>query len=691
MMSGLTRNLKIGFGVSLSILIVSAIASYGSIENLIESAHQVEHSNAVIAKLEHTLSVMKDAETGQRGYLLTNDTDFLQPYNGAYAKALRGVGDFQNLTKNEPGQAKMADQIREILVKRLNILDTFIKKKKAGEPILAAELLTGKLAMDSLRVVINRSELIEKNLLNQRLSALNRYTSDTPFFLFIAALIAVVVTFYSYFRAVENLKERSRLYADLQLREHETANLNEELAATNQELASANEELEAANEEIHASNEQLATANQELAAMNEELNAANEQLIESQEDVRELNEKLGASNEELSATVEELFRSQENLKALNDELEARVGSRTAALTESESRFRVIMETMPQIAWVSSPDGEISFFNKQWYEFTGLTYEESIRWGWTSRIHPDDLPLAAQKYREILESGQEGEFENRKQRHDGVYRWHLARIQPVKDPGGEIQMWVGTATDIHELKTLQQQKDDFISIASHELKTPITSLKASLQLLDRLKDNPTAQAVPKLIFQANKSLGKLSVLVEDLLNVSKLNQGQLSLYKTNFNIYQLINDCCQYIRVENVYSITVTGDKDLEVFADSHRIEQVMVNLLNNAMKYAPQSKEIIIHIEKADEMARISVSDRGPGIEPVKVPHLFDRYFRVDSEGMQFSGLGLGLYISSEIIKRHDGQIGVDTEIGKGSTFWFTVPLAEETKKAPVIAAGQEA
>jgi signal transduction histidine kinase len=117
----------------------------------------------------------------------------------------------------------------------------------------------------------------------------------------------------------------------------------------------------------------------------------------------------------------------------------------------------------------------------------------------------------------------------------------------------------------------------------------------------------------------------------------------------------------------------------------------MVNLLNNAMKYAPQSKEIIIHIEKADEMARISVSDRGPGIEPVKVPHLFDRYFRVDSEGMQFSGLGLGLYISSEIIKRHDGQIGVDTEIGKGSTFWFTVPLAEETKKAPVIAAGQEA
>jgi len=691
MRSSLTRNLRIGFGVSLLILIVSAIASYGSIENLIESTHQVEHSNTVIAKLERTLSVMKDAETGQRGYLLTNDTDFLQPYKGAYGKALHQIDDFQNLTKDEPGQEKMAEQIREVLVKRLTILDFFIKKKKAGATLSASELLTGKLAMDSLRIVVNRSELIEKNVLNQRLNALNRYTSNTPFFLFIAALIAVVVTFYSYFRAVENLKERARLYAELQLREHETASLNEELAATNEELASANEELEAANEEINATNEDLAAANEELTTANEELSSVNEQLIESQEDIRELNEKLGASNEELSATVEELFKSQENLKALNDELEARVGSRTAALTESESRFRIIMETMPQIAWVSSPDGEISFFNKQWYEFTGLTYEESIRWGWTARIHPDDLPFAAQKYKEILESGQEGEFENRKQRYDGIYRWHLARMQPVKGPDGEIQMWVGTATDIHELKTLQQQKDDFISIASHELKTPITSLKASLQLLDRLKDNPTTSAVPKLISQANKSLGKLNVLVEDLLNVSKLNQGQLSLNKTNFNIHHLISDCCQYIRVENIYSVIISGDEDLEVFADSHRIEQVMVNLLNNAIKYAPKSKEIVIHIEKADEMARISVSDKGPGIEPAKVPHLFDRYFRVDSNGMQFSGLGLGLYISSEIIKRHEGQIGVDTGVGKGSTFWFTVPLAHEKKIKQVVAERQEA
>jgi len=305
----------------------------------------------------------------------------------------------------------------------------------------------------------------------------------------------------------------------------------------------------------------------------------------------------------------------------------------------------------------------------------MTHKASMGWGWGASMHPDDLPFDAEKYKTILASGKPGEFETRKKRRDGVYRWHLIRLQPVKNEQGEPQLWVGTATDIHELKNLQQQKDDFISIASHELKTPITSLKASLQLLDRVKETPSALTVPKLITQANKSLERLNILVEDLLNVSRLNQGQIHLHKTLFNLMELVNDTCQYIRIENIYQVIVTGEPGLQAFADAKRIEQVLVNFLNNAIKYAPASKEIRIKIEKLDGTAKISVTDHGPGIPADKVPHLFDRYFRVDSAGMQFSGLGLGLYISAEIIKKHDGEIGVDSEEGKGSTFWFTIPL----------------
>jgi hypothetical protein len=114
---------------------------------------------------------------------------------------------------------------------------------------------------------------------------------------------------------------------------------------------------------------------------------------------------------------------------------------------------------------------------------------------------------------------------------------------------------------------------------------------------------------------------------------------------------------------------------LQIYADELRIDQLVVNFVNNAVKYAPNSKDICLNVERVGNMARISVKDTGPGIETDKIPYLFGRYYRADYSGSQYSGLGLGLYISAEIIKKHGGEIGVDSELGKGSTFWFTLPL----------------
>ena len=127
-------------------------------------------------------------------------------------------------------------------------------------------------------------------------------------------------------------------------------------------------------------------------------------------------------------------------------------------------------------------------------------------GWQSVIHPDDLQYTLDQYKLIQETSDGGEFQNRKKRADGVYRWYLIRLRPIKNKEGELPLWVGTATDINDLRLLQQQKDDFMSIASHELKTPITTLKASLQLLDRMKYNPN-QMLVTFVEQANKSDGK----------------------------------------------------------------------------------------------------------------------------------------------------------------------------------------
>jgi PAS domain S-box-containing protein len=390
------------------------------------------------------------------------------------------------------------------------------------------------------------------------------------------------------------------------------------------------------------------------------------------QELRDVNDELVTMNEKLTSTVEELRLSQASLIQLNNELETRIASRTQVLAENEKRSRSILDALPQIAWTSTLNGEVDFYNRRWYDYTGLDFETT---SWQEVIHPDDLQYNLDKYAAILQSNKPGEFEIREKGKDGVYRWHLVRIEPLLNEAGEIAHWIGTATDIEALKKLQQQKDDFISIASHELKTPITALKASLQLLDKMKDNPSAEMLPKLIMQSRKSMQRISTLVDDLLNLGRLQQRNLQLNKTIFTISEMLNASCNPISVAGKHVFYISGDKELQVHADEHRIEQVIVNLVNNAVKYAPDSNEIVFFIQQINDMAKISIKDTGPGIPQDKLPHLFDRYYKLDHAGYQGSGLGLGLYISSEIVKRHGGDIGVESELGKGSTFWFTLPI----------------
>jgi PAS domain S-box-containing protein len=615
----LNRNLQIGYGFSLVIIIVISIASYLSIRFLLKSAALVDHSNLVIQKLEKTASIMKDAETGQRGYLLTKREEFLEPYNGAYAKALNQVQQAKQLTVDNPQQQRNIAEIKKVLKTRLSILQQILDKFKNGQKVSIEDLAIGKKAMDALRQRINIAETDETKLLNSHLGTYKTYTTYVPVIIVTAASLGLIFTIVSYISVTNILAGRTKIQNDLKHKEHETAELNEELAAANEEMTAINEELL-------------------------------------------------ASNEELSV-------SQYNLHALNNDLEERVNARTEALSLSETRFRKIMQTIPQIAWTNTATGDVDFYNQQWFDYTGLTFDETKDWGWREVIHPDDIMHNLQRFQEILESKETGEFEIREKRFDGEYRWHLVRMAPLKNHNGEVQLWVGTATDIQEIKQLQQQKDDFINIASHELKTPLTSLKSSMQLIHTMKDQLSPEKMNDLVIRANKGVNKVAYLIEDLLYIGKLNQGQLDLNKTSITLSRIINDSSNHIKISGIYKVITTGDMALQVFADGERIEQVIVNFVNNAIKYAPLSKEIYIDIRKDDSMAKVSVTDKGPGISHEKLPFLFDRYFRVQSSGSQYSGLGIGLYISAEIIKKHNGEIGAESRPGEGSTFWFTLPL----------------
>jgi len=226
----------------------------------------------------------------------------------------------------------------------------------------------------------------------------------------------------------------------------------------------------------------------------------------------------------------------------------------------------------------------------------------------------------------------------------------------------------------EVKVLNEKKDEFIGLASHELKTPLTSITGYLQIIDRLKtDEQSGRFVDKTI----KQVRKLSGLVNDLLDVSKIEAGKLQMRKATFDLLEIIRDAIELMQQTNdKYTIVLeTTVETCTTRADSQRIEQVMANLLSNAIKYSHGSGKIIVGVNKSEKDVTVSIQDFGIGIAANKLGNVFSRFYRVEDLDAHISGLGIGLYLCQEIIARHNGKIWVESELGTGSTFYFKLPL----------------
>lgn len=376
-------------------------------------------------------------------------------------------------------------------------------------------------------------------------------------------------------------------------------------------------------------------------------------------------QQLEQSREDLAAANEEMTSANEQLLAISRELE-----------ESNVRLNMAIEASAiGITEANLVTGQMNA-NEQFKKNFGRTPDQEFTY---PQLFDSMLPQYRDEMRRRIQTAIETngiyEAEYEIEWPDGSRHWISAHGIPRYDDGIATRI-IGVSTLITEQKNLEQQKDDFLSVASHELKTPITALKANLQLLQRIKADAANPMVPKLIDAANRGMEKITVLVDDLLNIKRFSHENLELQCSEFNVYKMLQDSCTAIRLENKYEIQIEGDQELNVFADEHRIEQVVVNFVNNAVKYAPNSMRILLSIQKLDKRVKISVQDHGPGIPPEQLPHLFDRYWRADHGGRKYSGLGLGLYICAEIIERHGGEIGADSVLGEGSTFWFVIPAA---------------
>lgn len=272
----------------------------------------------------------------------------------------------------------------------------------------------------------------------------------------------------------------------------------------------------------------------------------------------------------------------------------------------------------------------------------------------------------------------GRFQGQRHTLKGTLKWWDVVITPVRSEDGKIEMLVSVSRDITEQKEMEIRKDDFLSATSHELKTPLTIQKGYTQLLRSAIKRGDAEKIDTLAAKIEDQTNKLSKLVTNLLDVAKIQGGRLAFEPESVNIKEIVANVADEVgQMTKSHKITIIGEGDINLFADKDRLKQVVTNLLTNAIKYSPESEEVLIEIVDKPSEVVVCIKDKGIGISKKDLTKIFERFYRgsgVDEK--TYPGLGLGLFISSQIIKGHGGRIWVESDKGNGSSFYFSLPLS---------------
>jgi PAS domain S-box-containing protein len=347
-----------------------------------------------------------------------------------------------------------------------------------------------------------------------------------------------------------------------------------------------------------------------------------------------------------------------------------------ALADSEQLLRNITSAAPTTLWMSDASGAVTYVNKTWLDWTGRRYEQHLGSGWLHAVHHADRQKVADRIGGNIAVHGLFEVEFRLNHIDNTTHWCVLTGQPQYDTNGTFAGYIGSCVDITEQKLIQQQKDEFIGIASHELKTPVTSIKAYTQVLEKmlLKKGDIKEAA--MITRMDAQINRLTSLIGDLLDVTKINSGKLQFNDREFDFVPMVQELVEDLQRTTEKHTLLEKHADIGVvYGDKERIGQVIANLITNAIKYSPQSDKINITTSINDNEVHLCVQDFGIGISKDKLDKVFEQFYRVSGDMQHtFPGLGLGLYISSEIIKREGGKIWVTSSVGEGSTFCFSLP-----------------
>jgi PAS domain S-box-containing protein len=357
-----------------------------------------------------------------------------------------------------------------------------------------------------------------------------------------------------------------------------------------------------------------------------------------------------------------------------------------ALQDARDIYLTLVEEAPMLVWRTNQHGECDFVNKQWLEFTGGTMDLARGSGWLQYIYVGDRAAVEEIYVAAIRDRRIFEAELRMYRYDGVLHWIVTRGTPFYDENGEFAGYVGTAIDITERKRQEQIKDDFLALASHELKTPLAALMGYIHLLKRWS---AKQQIDPRIEQALAAMRseseQLDRLINDLLDVSRIQTGRLHMRCHPLDLTTLLTRMIASIQLvfpDHEFILEFPSDTPIIVKADTQRIEQVVVNLCTNAAKYSPPRSRIYVQLQRVDQTVELIVRDYGLGIPPGDLPYIFDRFYQVQRPIRESRpGLGLGLFITNEIVRQHGGMIAVESIENRGSTFTVRLPIEYKTSE----------
>jgi len=722
MASFVNRRLKAVFGLVLALVLVNGLIAVRAVQALDDHDRWVAHTQQALAAVSGTLAALDEAETGQRGYLLTGDDRALAPYTAAVAAQVPArVAQLRTLTADNPVQQRNLDALTPLVNTKLDTLRAGVDAYRAGGLNAATrngQLDAGQQAMDGIRQTLGAMSDEENTLLARREQDARNSRIETVATIAAATLgnIALLGVLYALIRADQQRRARVATERAEEFRERV------QLASYNRLL------LDSTSEGIYGIDTAgLCTfANQTASRL---LGYTPEKLVGK--NLHALVHYHHADGTPYPQEECPIYQSLHSLKRsrVDDEVFwradgtsfpveyssspiiddgavqgavvnfANITVRRAAeeeLRHNEERFRSLVVATAQIVWTTTASGEFAIEQPSWNTFTGQTTEESLGLGWLNAVHPDDRDETMQAWADAVATRAAYDVEHRLRRADDEYRTMRVRAVPVREDDDRIREWVGTHNDITERKQAEedaryareaaeaanQAKSQFLANMSHELRTPLNAVIGYSEMLqEEAEDLHADTLVPDLekIHTAGKSL--LS-LVNDVLDLSKIEAGRMDLYLETFDVAKVVEDVATTVAPlieKKSNTLVVQCDPDAAMMhADLTKVRQALFNLLSNAAKFTERG-EITLTVTHALRDSRewftFAVADSGIGMTPEQLTRLFQPFSQADaSTTRKYGGTGLGLAITRSLCQIMGGDITVESVPGAGSTFTIHLP-----------------